>query len=801
MTTNGHDVQESGMCDFVVITIREDENRAVLARFPQWQFVPRHNRTYTVADIRHRSGQRYSVAVVRTPEQGPNAAHDTARDAIEDLDPRCIVVVGIAGAIPDREFSMGDVIVGTRLHDFTVGAFMEGAAPEFTNQGGPVKKDVQDLVALLPALEGDLDGWQKEPAIRVPRPTVDNLPTNFYGGEDWQARTRAALDYHFLRAGHRTEPIVTTRAIAASGFLITDTTLVERWRTSARDVMAVEMELAGVYSAARRLSREYPVIAIRGISDIIGFKREPEWTTYACETAASFCAYLLRNIPSHYFGRSRYNEEPTPTVESTGAGPDSGQRHQQSVAGVPGSAGSIADTRGKPHRANTNDDAIKHRAAMFLDQSEDAFLNHLSSHSAVWIVGITNQHLVTYLERAYALRDETPWDEVRIIFQARHLVGDFGDGEQDRVQNWETGVRQTLQFFLQSGSRKAKKLDIRHSNRILPFVGQFYDYSHVRVAFVLHVPHIHTGCYLNLRLSKSNISGENVPNQQLLDQTLTLEQYRALQYAFEDLRNASTPLLTANVIGARGNDGSFIFGNLIPQNNWRHYRAVLHDRPAHLVTFVLLLDRDRIFLQYRNQNNSRGQTETYGVLPGKVNDEDFFEISPEPRYWGEIYEMQKAFNGIENDRRKWPDANAACRRASDAFANATGVRVGASISDVRLVDVCRRSACRYLDEKLGLDMAANRLEPVSPKQYFVEKQEYSLYIKLFALRIKPAELDRIRARRPFADVRGFDLEEFRTLRKDRKLTMFLEQNFDDIVLFLQGAWAMPQRAFRKRANA
>jgi len=52
------------------------------------------------------------------------------------------------------------------------------------------------------------------------------------------------------------------------------------------------MELGGVFFAARQIDREYPVLAIRGISDIVGFKREEQWTKYACATAAAF-AYAL----------------------------------------------------------------------------------------------------------------------------------------------------------------------------------------------------------------------------------------------------------------------------------------------------------------------------------------------------------------------------------------------------------------------------------------------------------------------------------------------------------------------------
>jgi tetratricopeptide (TPR) repeat protein/nucleoside phosphorylase len=302
-------------CDVVIITIREDENLAVLSRLPNREFLPGRNRTYTVAKLRNSDGGEYSVAIVRTPEQGQNAAHDTARDAIEDLDPRWLMVVGIAGAMPDREFTLGDVIVGSRLHDFTVGAYIEGAPPEVANQGGPMTKEVQDLVALIPALGEKLSGWESAAALRVPRPSVSVSAANLYGNKSWKTKTKSTLAFHFETAGHRSHPIATTRAIASSGYLIKDTQIASTWRTASRDVMAVEMELAGVYAAAQRRAKEYSIIAVRGISDIVGFKREPEWTAYACQAAASFCISLLQHVPAHFLQQP--SRGPTPSALSS----------------------------------------------------------------------------------------------------------------------------------------------------------------------------------------------------------------------------------------------------------------------------------------------------------------------------------------------------------------------------------------------------------------------------------------------------------------------------------------------------
>jgi nucleoside phosphorylase len=136
--------------DIVIITVREDETRAMLSRVSGREPAHYRNRTYSVGKVTNKNGRDLLVAFVKTTEQGPNAANGTARDAIEDLDPGWIILVGIAGALPEREYTLGDVIVASRLHDFTVGAYLQDQAPEFINQGSRVAQNLQDLISFPP---------------------------------------------------------------------------------------------------------------------------------------------------------------------------------------------------------------------------------------------------------------------------------------------------------------------------------------------------------------------------------------------------------------------------------------------------------------------------------------------------------------------------------------------------------------------------------------------------------------------------------------------------------------------------
>jgi hypothetical protein len=79
--------------------------------------------------------------------------------------------------------------------------------------------------------------------------------------------------------------------------LVKDDALWHEWLSRARQIEAVEMELEGMYAAARTRQRIYPILVSKGISDIVGFHRDDAWTKYACETAASGALALLALRP------------------------------------------------------------------------------------------------------------------------------------------------------------------------------------------------------------------------------------------------------------------------------------------------------------------------------------------------------------------------------------------------------------------------------------------------------------------------------------------------------------------------
>jgi diguanylate cyclase (GGDEF)-like protein len=280
-----------GRVDFAILTIREDEFQAVLDRFPPFTRA-KGRRVYNLHRLDLKGGGAYLVAVVKCIEQGNAEALDTVRDALEELEPRWVLAVGIAAGVPSDELMLGDVVISTRIIDFSVEAVLQDQPSEYALMGGPVHKDAAAVVANLRALADELQGWSSATSIGALRPRLEIDESELYGDEAWQRRAREGL----ARQAARAEPIVAPGAVGSSDRLVKDTKILANFLLkAARQVLAVEMESAGMYRAAT--GRAVPSLTIRGLSDVVGFKRDPGWTAYACHSAAAFTRAFLQTRP------------------------------------------------------------------------------------------------------------------------------------------------------------------------------------------------------------------------------------------------------------------------------------------------------------------------------------------------------------------------------------------------------------------------------------------------------------------------------------------------------------------------
>jgi len=141
------------------------------------------------------SGERYRLAIVRQVEQGNGDAQEAARDLIDDVAPSLVLVVGIAGGLPSDDICFGDVVISTRIADFSVEArkFQDGTT--YNIGGGPIPKSIATGVANLGAREDELGEWWRalpaKPPVSVSRKNI------FYRPATWIKRVREAVQSHF----------------------------------------------------------------------------------------------------------------------------------------------------------------------------------------------------------------------------------------------------------------------------------------------------------------------------------------------------------------------------------------------------------------------------------------------------------------------------------------------------------------------------------------------------------------------------------------------------------------------------
>jgi len=277
--------------DFAIITAKTEEFEAVLKRFPTSLDVPAASlhREYMFRQAPIATGGHYSVAIVRGVFQGLSEAQNVASDLIEDLHPAWILVVGIAGSVPSDDLFLGDIVLATYVHEFSLGADTPDGR-EHAISGYPPPKSVCTIVAGLAGKKSELGDWNSNSAIGVSRPGTPEVGQgNWTGDPTWDSKISKAIEHHRTR----TAPKFLDGPIASSDDLLKDYKKMQERLAIDRRILAVDMETAGIAKACSRHDNNVPFLAIRAVSDIVGLKRSPSWTEYACAVAASFASVFI----------------------------------------------------------------------------------------------------------------------------------------------------------------------------------------------------------------------------------------------------------------------------------------------------------------------------------------------------------------------------------------------------------------------------------------------------------------------------------------------------------------------------
>jgi nucleoside phosphorylase len=227
--------------DVAIITILKEEYEAVLRLLKQVRSVTGsaiidNQHAWVVGEV-NSPGERmpYVVALAMSPRAGTNAAAITTKNTIQAVDPRCVLVVGIAGGL--TELKIGDVVVADRICAYEYGKIDRGFRPRH-----------------------DLDSPTDSALVSAARTLAARYPT-------WYRDLDQPGDLRHL------SPTIEVGQVASGDKVVDDPTdsFFASVRRSRPRLIAVEMEGSGAATAIqdiREMQRAVSFGMIRGISDL-----------------------------------------------------------------------------------------------------------------------------------------------------------------------------------------------------------------------------------------------------------------------------------------------------------------------------------------------------------------------------------------------------------------------------------------------------------------------------------------------------------------------------------------------------
>lgn len=251
--------------DFAILVALPVELDAILGYFPEFKPVcdaTSLSRIYYRASITTDNGIKYRLVTTLLRTMGNLEAAHAANDLIRDWSPRYLIVTGIAGGLRPTTQDYGDVVIPDSIVYYELGKALT-AGVEQRSRHFPC-----DLSLLDSARNMRSRNWR----MRLPK------------RPDGQAACTTCPKVFF-------GPLASGEKVIAS----TDT--VSRLLEYQPDLLAVEMESAGVASAALGALKKIGFLAVRSICDFADKRKNDNWHAYAAAAAASFLRELLNNQP------------------------------------------------------------------------------------------------------------------------------------------------------------------------------------------------------------------------------------------------------------------------------------------------------------------------------------------------------------------------------------------------------------------------------------------------------------------------------------------------------------------------
>jgi len=279
--------------DFAIITALDLECQAVVCRLQSHKI-----QTFEATDIRtyHRgvvptenSNGSYEIVVVLLPSMGNEPSTAATTDVIQQFNPSYVLMVGIAGGIPQDDLALGDVVVADQI-------ILYEYAKETEGESMPRHRVYPASSLLLERVRNFWDArWATEVGLRRPKGAMRLVPYRNCQLSWLPRRLRRPKGAMRLVPKHFVGPIATGSKIVASRLFREN--LVAQWPK----LHAVEMESGGVAVAAWQRPHPLNWLVVRGISDWADPGKNVDqgegWREYAANSAAAYVMAFLRSRP------------------------------------------------------------------------------------------------------------------------------------------------------------------------------------------------------------------------------------------------------------------------------------------------------------------------------------------------------------------------------------------------------------------------------------------------------------------------------------------------------------------------
>ena len=252
--------------DFLIVTALSEEREAVLKLLPGAQKLDATEDVYTYhrarVPVKTEQGTNgsYNVIVMSYLGMGRVQASAATAHAIHRWQPRCVLLVGIAGGFAKYDVQIGDILIAEQIIDYSLQKLKEG----------------EDEIR-----------WMTYQTDEQMRSFAKNLRPSEY--EELLPKTRPSEGTPTVRFGN----IASGDKVDARGETIT------KFGQTWPNLIGIEMEAGGAAVAALQAAYKPKFFMVRCVSDLADNRKDTvgNWWQYACDVAAAFAIALLKRGP------------------------------------------------------------------------------------------------------------------------------------------------------------------------------------------------------------------------------------------------------------------------------------------------------------------------------------------------------------------------------------------------------------------------------------------------------------------------------------------------------------------------